>query len=182
VLIRERGGDFCYSDEEVEVMIKDIEWCRDNGMNGVVIGALTPQRTVHIAHTTAMMAAAGTMSVTFHRAFDRAKNPYEAIETLKNLGVHRLLTSGQAPTAMEGVAVLKKLLLMAENQLAVMPGSGVTVNNIQQIIAQTGCQEIHFSAKETVFSKMQYSQNETNVEMEHWESSEALIRAALLLC
>jgi copper homeostasis protein len=170
VLIRERGGDFCYADLEMEVMLQDIIFCRENGIEGVVIGAMTSDKKVHEAHTQAMITAAGNMQVTFHRAFDRMENPYQALEILKKMNIHRILTSGQADSAVLGVSVLKKLIEQAENQLIVMPGAGVLPENMQYIVQETGCKEIHFSAKKTILSALGG---------EHWESDVDMIREAI---
>jgi copper homeostasis protein len=178
VLIRARGGDFCYSDLEMEVMLQDIEFCKKNSVDGVVIGALHPDRTINIPQTQAMISAAGEMSVTFHRAFDRVKNPFAALEQLKKMNIHRILTSGQADTALNGVAVLKKLIEHAENQLIILPGSGITPNNMNDIIAQTACKELHFSAKKTILSKMD---NDASPASEYWESDVETIKKAVLL-
>ncbi len=170
VLIRERGGDFCYSDLEVEVMLQDIVFCKENGVEGIVIGAMTSDKKVHEVHTQAMIAAAGDMQITFHRAFDRMENPYEALEILKKMNIHRILTSGQAETAVLGISVLKKLIERAENQLIIMPGAGVLPTNMQQIIQKTGCKEIHFSAKKTIVSALGG---------EHWESDVAMVKESI---
>jgi copper homeostasis protein len=170
VLIRERGGDFCYSDLEVEVMLQDIVFCRENGIEGVVIGAMTNDKRIHEAHTQAMILAAGDMQITFHRAFDRMENPYQALEILKKMNIHRILTSGQAVSAVLGIPVLKKLMEQAENQLIIMPGAGILPENMQHIIQATGCNEIHFSAKKTVVSALGG---------EHWESDVEMVKEAI---
>jgi copper homeostasis protein len=170
VLIRKRGGDFCYSDLEVEVMLQDIVFCRENGIEGVVIGAMTNDKRVHEAHTQAMISAAGDMQITFHRAFDRMGNPYQALEILKKMNIHRILTSGQAESAVLGIPILKKLIEQSENQLIIMPGAGILPDNMQRIIQATGCNEIHFSAKKTIVSELGG---------EHWESDVEMVKEAM---
>ena len=174
VLIRERGGDFCYSDLEVEVMLNDIIFCRENAVEGIVIGAMTADKKIHEAHTKAMIAAAGDMQITFHRAFDRTENPYKALEILKKMSIHRILTSGQAESAVAGISVLKKLIEQADNQLIIMPGAGVLPENMKQIVSETACKEIHFSAKKTIVSALGG---------EHWESDVAMVQEGIkVLC
>ena len=170
VLIRERGGDFCYSDIEIEVMLNDIIFCRENGVEGVVIGAMTSDKKVHEAHTQAMIMAACDMQITFHRAFDRMENPYKTLEILKKMNIHRILTSGQAESAVVGIPVLKKLIEQAENQLIIMPGAGVLPENMKQIVNETACKEIHFSAKKTIVSALGG---------EHWESDVEMVREGI---
>lgn len=170
VLIRERGGDFCYSDLEVEVMLNDIIFCRENAVEGVVIGAITADKKIHEAHTKAMIAAAGNMQITFHRAFDRLENPYQALEILKKMNIHRILTSGQAENAVSGIPILKKLIEQADNQLIIMPGAGILPENMKQIVSETGCKEIHFSAKKTIVSALGG---------EHWESDVAMVQEGI---
>ena len=170
VLIRERGGDFCYSDLEIEVMLNDIVFCRENGIEGVVIGTTTSDKKVHEAHTQAMIMAAGNMQITFHRAFDRMENPYKTLEILKKMNIHRILTSGQAESAVAGIPVLKKLIEQAENQLIIMPGAGILPENMKQIVNETACKEIHFSAKKTIVSALGG---------EYWESDVELVREGI---
>ena len=170
VLIRERGGDFCYSDLEVEVMLNDIVFCRENGVEGVVIGAMSADKKIHEAHTKAMIVAAGNMQITFHRAFDRLENPYKALEILKKMSIHRILTSGQAESAVAGISVLKKLIEQADNQLIIMPGAGILPENMKQIVSETACKEIHFSAKKTIVSALGG---------EHWESDVTMVQEGI---
>ncbi len=179
VLIRPRGGDFCYSNLELEVMLNDIDFCKKNGVDGIVIGALHQDRTLHLEQNKAMIEAAGNMGVTFHRAFDRAVEPFKVLEQLKKMGVERILTSGQAENAVKGIPVLKKLIQQAENQLIIMPGAGVSPENIKQIMDETACNEIHLSAKTTVFSKMKRIENDPFSDLDHWESDIEIIKKAI---
>ncbi len=179
VLIRPRGGDFCYSDLEMEVMLNDIDFCKKNGVDGIVIGALHKDRTLHLEQNQAMIAAAGGMGVTFHRAFDRAVEPFKVLEQLKRMNIERILTSGQAESAVKGVFLLKKLIQQSENQLIIMPGAGISYENIQEIIKETVCEEIHLSAKTTVFSKMKKIENDPFLDLDHWESDVETIKKAI---
>ena len=168
VLIRPRGGDFLYESEEVAVMISDIQACAGLGVNGVVIGALDPYGNVDMDTCRALVAVARHLglSVTFHRAIDRARNIYEALEDIIDLGVDRVLTSGGAPTALAGLDTIAKMNQIAAARSAgaghseravktiIMPGAGINASNIREIIARTGVREIHFSASVTYDSPM----------------------------
>lgn len=147
VLIRPRAGDFCYSDREFEEIIKDVEFCRSAGCDGVVIGVLLPDGRVDEKRTRILVELAGTMKVTFHRAFDRSKEPFEALEAIINAGCHRILTSGQQDRAIDGVGLLKILVEKAGSRLEIMPGSGVTEDNMVEILRVTDARSIHSSAK-----------------------------------
>jgi copper homeostasis protein len=103
VIIRPRGGDFCYTPVEFEVMKLDIETAKAAGANGVVIGVLNEDGSVDADRTSELVTLARPMSVTFHRAFDMARDPYQALETLIDLGVDRVLTTGQESSVLEGL-------------------------------------------------------------------------------
>lgn len=154
VLIRSRGGDFCYSEEDYEVMEQDVLFCKENGVDGIVIGGLTSSREIDIPGMKKLTAAAQGMGLTFHRAFDLVKNPYDAIEQIIDLGFERILTSGFKPTAIEGKEHLKKLIEIAGDRIAIMPGSGVNRNNVKDLLQFTGAQEIHFTGKELIKSPL----------------------------
>lgn len=147
VLIRLREGDFVYSPEEIATMAAQIETARRLGADGVVIGALTPEGDIDLKACRQMMEAAGEMEVTFHRAFDVCRHPRKALEEIIALGCHRLLTSGQAAKAADGTALIRELQEQAQGRIILMPGSGVTPDNAQRILAETGCREIHSSAR-----------------------------------
>lgn len=156
VLIRPRGGDFLYNEEEVEIMVRDIELARQVGADAVVIGALTADGDIDIAVCKRLIAAAKGMEVTFHRAFDVCRNATEALEQIILLGCHRVLTSGQQASAEKGVELLKQLVSQANGRISIMPGSGVLASNAAHIIASTGAREIHASAREQIQSNMRY--------------------------
>jgi len=147
VLIRPRGGDFCFDTHEIRIMEKDIKYAIDRGAKSVVIGALTEDGDIDLPTMLRLLAAAGNTPVTFHRAFDFTRDPLAALDNLLELGVDRLLTSGGAPTALEGVGALAEYVRRAGQDLRVMPGSGVTPANIAAIIAGSKVSDIHFSAK-----------------------------------
>ena len=147
VLIRSREGNFVYSEAETTLMINQIEIARQLGADGVVIGALTPEGDIDLPTCQRMMKAAGDLSVTFHRAFDQCRHPEQALEDIISLGCQRLLTSGQQPTALEGVPFLRKLQQQANGRIIIMPGAGVNPDNAAFILRETGCLEIHSSAR-----------------------------------
>lgn len=155
VIIRPRGGDFLYSMEECEVMLRDIEMAQRIGVDGVVIGCLTAEGEVDVDKMRLLIDAAGDMSITFHRAFDMCKDPFKALEAIKRLGCNRILTSGQKGSAEEGIPLLKQLVEKAE-QVIIMPGCGVNAANIRKIAAETGANEFHLSARISVESDMLY--------------------------
>lgn len=148
VIIRPRGGDFIYTPLELATMVEDIRMARMAGADGLVFGCLTATGDVDMAAMTRLMAAAEGLPVTFHRAFDRCRDPFAALEQLIGLGVKRILTSGQQPTAPEGAALLKELHEKSAGRIAIMAGCGVNENNIRQLAETTGITEFHFSARE----------------------------------
>ena len=156
VIIRPRGGDFCYSDIEFDVMKLDVELAREWGANGVVIGILNPDGSVDTDRTGILTELARPMRVTFHRAFDMARDPFAALEDLISLGIDRVLTSGQDLSALEGIGLLKNLVQKAGDRIIVMPGGGITERNIGKIVRETGAREVHFSASASVDSRMAY--------------------------
>lgn len=144
-IIRPRGGDFCYSDEEFETMLSDVRLCGEAGCDGVVIGILRPDGEVDTERCAELVAAAReyNMGVTFHRAFDAAADLPRALEEIISLGCERVLTSGGMATALEGAGVIRALAEQAGERITVMPGSGITPENAAEIIGCTGCREIH---------------------------------------
>jgi copper homeostasis protein len=157
VLIRPRGGDFLYTKEEVDIMVDDVIACREAGVHGVVIGALTADGHIDVDVCRRLVEAAGhDINITFHRAFDLCADPIEALDQIIALGCNRLLTSGQAASAIEGVDMLAKLVQHANGRLTILAGGGVSASNAAQIIAQSGTNEVHASARSTVGSKMTY--------------------------
>ena len=156
VIIRPRGGDFLYSPLEHRIMLKDIETARRLGADGVVIGCLTPEGEVDWARNRELVEAAEGLSVTFHRAFDLCRDPFESLERIIELGCERLLTSGQQPKAEQGIPLLRELVQRAGDRIIIMPGSGVNAGNIAKLSEETGAREFHLSAREPVESGMIY--------------------------
>lgn len=150
VIIRPRGGNFVYSALEAERMAMDIAMCRRLGVDGVVFGCLTREGDIDMALCQRLMQEAQGMSTTFHRAFDRTRAPRQAMEDIIRLGFDRVLTSGQKPTAEEGIALLEELNRQAQGRIILLAGSGINEENIQKIQRATGISEFHFSAREPV--------------------------------
>lgn len=156
VIIRPRGSDFLYTDLEVERMAADIAVCRELGVDGVVFGCLNADGTIDKEKNRYLMECSKGMSVTCHRAFDRAVNPEQALEDVIDLGFDRILTSGQQPKAIQGMELLAKLNRLAAGRIILMAGSGVTEQNIRELHEATGLHEFHFSGREPHPSGMQY--------------------------
>jgi copper homeostasis protein len=158
-LIRPRTGDFVYSDSEFETMQRDIETCVSLGCDGVVIGALVENGAVDATRCRALIAAGGRLGVTFHRAFDMSHDPQRALEDIIALGCERVLTSGAQPAAPAGAARIRLLVEQAAGRIVVMPGAGVTAENIVALRALTGAREFHASAKRELPSRMRGGNN-----------------------
>ncbi len=181
VLIRPRDGDFLYSENELNIIRQDIAFCKSAGVNGVVMGFLTKDGEIDQQLIKEMMELARPMSVTFHRAFDLCRNPKTALEQLIDLGVDRLLTSGQKPTALEGAPLIKSLVQQAGKYLTIMPGSGIREHNICELLKLTGAREFHVSARHTLMSEMAYqpvgvSMGSTSHNFQHQEIDAEAIR------
>lgn len=161
-IIRPRGGDFLYSDEEFEIMKRDVLLCKELGCDGVVIGLLKTDGSIDKIRTAALVEAAFPLGVTFHRAFDRVANPFEALEDVINCGCERILTSGLKPTAPEGIETLADLVRQSNDRIIIMPGSGIRAENILKLAKQTQANEFHSSARIDVPSKMEYLNNGMN--------------------
>ena len=155
-IIRPRGGDFLYRKDEYEIMISDVKLCKELGCDGIVIGLLNMDGTIDIVRTSELIELAYPMGVTFHRAFDRCKEPFEAMEQLIEVGCERILTSGQQPTVNEGLELLIQLNKAADERIIIMPGSGVRKENIKMLAEKTGCTEFHSSLRGKGRSKMEF--------------------------
>lgn len=146
VLIRTREGGFHYTKSEIDTMCHDIEFCREIGVNGVVIGALTEHGDIDMEACSRLIQAAGNMSVTFHRAFDICRDPHTALEQIISLGCERLLTSGQESSAEQGSGLIAELIHQAQGRIIIMPGAGINAKNIAQIEQKTAATEFHSTA------------------------------------
>lgn len=155
VMIRPRGGDFLYSDEELEIMLNDIKCARQAGATGVVFGVLTQDGKVDIQRTRLLVEAAQGMETTFHRAVDMTSDYTQAISDIIDTGCTRILTSGGYDKAIDGIEEIAQAITIASGRIEIMIGSGVTSANALQL-ASTGADAIHFSAKRMITSGMQY--------------------------
>lgn len=184
VIIRPRFGDFLYDEWEMEQMCWEIETFRSLGVNGVVIGTLTPDGDLDMEKMKRLMDAAGSLDVTLHRAFDMTRDPYKSLEDAISLGCKTILTSGQAPSAPGGMELLKELEKQAAGRITIMAGSGVKSGNIRDIHEKTGIVTFHTSARKGgLDSAMRYRKREVSMglpslsEYEIWRTDEAEIRA-----
>ena len=159
VMIRPRGGDFLFEDDEFDAMQEDVEVAKAEGADGVVIGVLTAAGEIDATRTQQLISLARPLTVTFHRAFDMTPEPFRAIEALIELGVDRVLTSGQEPTVLDGLPLIVELIRRAENRIVVMPGGGITPRNAERIVAAAKPREIHFAALQPSESAMQFRRN-----------------------
>jgi copper homeostasis protein len=153
-IIRARGGDFLYSADEIEVMLRDIEAAKGAGAHGIVGGALHPNGTVDEDGTEALLEAAAPLPFTFHRAFDQVRDVDEALDACMALGVARILTSGGAVSAIEGAESIRRLRLKAGERLVVMAGGGVRADHVRQLVERAGVQEMHLGPRRAATSAM----------------------------
>ena len=143
VIIRPRGGDFVYSDLEMEIMRHDLLQAWSMGVDGVAFGMLHPDGLIHREQVASLVDLAGRMSTTFHRAFDMCADPHRALEDLIELGVDRVLSSGQHASALEGAELLGELVEQARGRIIVMPGVGIDANNVAEVLRRTRATELH---------------------------------------
>lgn len=175
VLIRPRGGDFVYSPTEWEVMQRDIELCVQLGCDGVVIGGLTAQGQVDWDGCSRLVAAAGGLGVTFHRAYDCVVDPGTALEQIVGLGCERILTSGAHDDALQGAAAIADSVARARGRLSIMAGAGVTPQTLPAIASRSGAHEFHASAK-TLMPGISPASAPQGLSPAYWRSSAALVR------
>ncbi len=147
VLIRPRGGDFCYTEAEFKTILEEIRFCKSVGCHGVVVGFLNSDGSIDVEKSRLAVNAAWPMQVTFHRAFDRCRDWKSALEQIIGCGYSRILTSGQQPTAIQGMETLRQIQLQADGRIAILAGSGVNAENAGTILRETGVTEIHGSCK-----------------------------------
>jgi copper homeostasis protein len=151
VLIRPRSGNFYYAQEEYEIILKDIAKAKELGADGIVCGFLNKQGQIDKEQTIKAVEVASPLPFTFHRAFDvSTESTKTAIGVFKQSGVKRLLTSGRKATAFEGTATIKDLVMLANDELVIMAGSGINTKNALDIISSTGVKEIHASCKTSI--------------------------------
>lgn len=149
VLVRPRGGDFCYNELEVKTMEEDVAFCKEAGASGIVVGFLHPDGSIDTELTRRFVELSAPLPVTFHRAFDECAYPLNALEQIIECGCARILTSGCKPTAIEGAEMLQQLVKQADGRITILAGSGVTPENAVALREKTGVKEIHGSCKKT---------------------------------
>ncbi|MGC2782308.1 MAG: copper homeostasis protein CutC [Roseiarcus sp.] len=186
VMIRPRGGDFLFNDDEFASMGADVETAKAERADGVVIGLLTAAGEIDAARTRELVALARPLSVTFHRAFDVAAEPFRALETLIELGVDRVLTSGQDASVLEGLPLIVELTKRAGDRIVIMPGGGITARNVERIVAAAKPREMHFAALDSVESGMRFRRPHVfmggelrSPEYDRLDTSQALIRSVM---
>ena len=183
-LIRPRFGDFCYSKHEMEIMTNQIRALKAIGVEGVVIGVLDEEGNLNTDAMQELIAEAGSLSITLHRAFDMCRDPYEALEQAIELGIDTILTSGQKQSAWEGRELLRELVEQADGRIDIMAGAGINAQTIEQLIPITGGTSYHMSGKVTLDSPMRYRKEDVSMglpslsEYEIWQTSENAVRAA----
>jgi copper homeostasis protein len=158
-MVRPREGDFIYDENELEIIHREIEMFKSAGADGIVCGILKDDGSVNTDAMTEIVNFASPLPVTFHRAFDLTPDPFEALEKIIESGCKRILTSGQKPSVSQGVSLVKDLIQRASGRIIIMPGAGITPENVNEITRVTRCNEIHLSAKKFLTRK-----NNANIE------------------
>jgi copper homeostasis protein len=150
VMVRPRGGGFAYSEAELASMERDTEAAIEHGADGVVFGVLQSDGRIDIPHARRIRQSIGKRQAVFHRAFDVTPDPFEALEQLVDLGFTRVLTSGQKDSVPEGVELIKNLIDRAGDRIEVLPGGGIQVWNMKEMVERIGCRQVHLTAWGTV--------------------------------
>ncbi|ODV16788.1 MAG: copper homeostasis protein CutC [Rhodanobacter sp. SCN 68-63] len=178
VLVRPRSGDFLYDEAEFELMQRDIEACVRLGCDGVVIGALNADAGVDLAGCRALVAAAGGLGVTFHRAFDAARDPARALEDVIALGCERVLTSGGHRSALDGAAHIAALVQQAAGRVRIMAGAGIRPENVANVLARSRADELHASARGLYRSTMRWrNERLEDLAVDRQETDPAIVAA-----
>lgn len=154
VIIRPRGSDFLYSDQEFDTMRRDIEMCGETGVDGIVLGILYKGGTIDVDRTAKLAEFAYPMTITFHRAFDMCSDPFKGLEDVIDTGASRLLTSGQRNSALEGLELIRRLVMQAGGRIIIMPGGGIDETNVALIASSTKAKEFHLTGRKTINSEM----------------------------
>lgn len=169
-MIRPRGSDFLYSEAEFDIMQEDVKMAKVLGADGVVFGILKADGTIDSERMKKLVELARPMGITCHRAFDMTRDPFEALDALIGLGIDRVLTSGQADSALIGAPLIRKLIAYANGRIIIMPGHGIKEHNMTEAIRETGATEFHLYLPKQVPTVMQFIRN--NVKMGKPELSE----------
>ena len=156
VMIRPRGGDFCYTAEEFETMEKDVLMAKQLGADGIAVGILKEDGDVDIARTRCLVEIARPLKTTFHRAFDMSRELSQSLEDVIKAGADRVLTSGGQQKAEDGIHTIATLAKSADQRISLMVGGGITRSNVRHIIEATGAREIHASVRVHVPSPMRH--------------------------
>lgn len=175
VMIRPRGGDFLYSNYEFYAMKRDIQQCQRLSVDGVVFGMLLPDGRIDKKRCKELIERARPLKITCHRAFDMARDPFEALEDCIEVGFDRILTAGGQPKAINGVKLISELVRRSSGRISIMPGSGVDETTVREIVIASGAHEIHFSAVAMKESPMQF-RNQQIAGMGSAEGSEFSLR------
>jgi copper homeostasis protein len=170
VLIRPREGNFCYNEDELMIMLDDIAYCQDVDAGGIVIGALTVNGYLDLGKMEQMIMAAEGLDITCHRAFDFTKDPFAALEGLIDLGVQRILTSGQKSSAFEGRHLIQQLVERAEGRITIMAGAGISHQNIATLAKATGVEDFHLTARKKIIQSNEKA-NIQGLEWSYWEGN-----------
>jgi copper homeostasis protein len=186
VLVRPRGGDFLYDEDELAVMERDVDLARVAGAAGVALGCLTPDGAVDLERTARLVARAGGLPVTFHRAFDLVRAPERELEALVELGIGRVLSSGGAASALEGAARLAALVRTARGRITIVAAGGVRPENVRALVAASGVREVHASASTRRPSAMGFENpavrlagGRASETYAHWETEAGSVRALI---
>lgn len=183
ILIRPRFGDFLYSEEELRVILEDIRLFRNCNANGIVIGCLSPDGSLNIEALKRLTDAACGMSITLHRAFDMCQDPYEALEQAKGLGIHSILTSGQADSCLNGIPLLNSLHEKAGHGLHILAGAGINAKAVSILLSKTSLKHFHMSGKRVLKSGMKYRNPKVSMglremsEYEIWQTDPEAVQA-----
>jgi copper homeostasis protein len=152
-MIRPRSGGFCYTDAEFATMQRDAEAALAQGADGLVFGILRPDGTIDEQRTRGLREFCGTKQSVFHRAFDVTPDPFAALEQLVDIGITRVLTSGQRPNVLEGMDLIRQLIERAAGRIEVLPGGGIATHMLEEIVARTGCTQVHLTAWATAHDR-----------------------------
>lgn len=163
VMIRPRGGDFCYTDLEFETMQRDVRLAREMGADGIILGLLDAHARVDVVRTRQLVEMAGALPVTFHRAIDMTPDPQEALHCVMETGVARVLTSGGAPKVTEGLSVVARMVQAARGRIIVMPGGGITPETVVNVAEATGASEFHASLRTACPGPVDFHRNDVQM-------------------
>jgi copper homeostasis protein len=182
LMIRPRGGDFCYTADEFEIMQRDIATAKKLGTDGVVFGILSTDGSIDTLRSRKLVELARPLDVTFHRAFDMSADLFRALEDICNIGANRILTSGGEQTALQGLESITALVKAAKGRISIMPGSGVGDDNAHHILEESGAHEIHAGLGSSLSSPMVFRNprismgNATGREYQRFEVQEENVR------